>query len=350
MEDMKNYKHLMQNHRDRIQLLKGQGHTQEEIAKVLKVVQSTISREIGRNRKKIKKEEGTINGPYLAGLAGHKSYARRKYSKYQGKSIDDNDKLRRYIASRLKKSWSPDSISGRMAKDKEPFYASKTAIYEWLRTGRGNYWCKYLYSRRYDKKKRKENKAKRTLIPNRIGIESRPKGAQGSRYGHYEGDTMVSGKKTGSKTALSVIYERKAKYIDARKIRSLSPMNNNNALNDMQKDKVVKSYTFDNGIENTKHEELLAPAFFCDPYSAWQKGGVEGAVKQIRRFVPKGSDINSYSDNYVRMVIDMINKKPRKSLGYKTPYEVMVENDLFLAVNFNQNIIKNLNRNYALRG
>lgn len=346
---MKNYKHLKQNHRDRIQLLRDQGHTQEEIAKVLKVCQSTISREIGKNRKRIRRKKGVVLGPYLASLANHKSYVRRKYSKYQGKSINDNDKLKRYIVRKLKRFWSPDSISGRMKKDREPFYASKTAIYEWLRTNRGNSYCKYLYSKRYDKKKQKENKTKRTLIPNRIGIENRPKEALRA-YGHYEGDTMVSGKKTGSKAALSVVYEKKAKYIDARKITRLSPKENNKALKEMNEYILTKTYTLDNGIENTRHEELPVPAYFCDPYSAWQKGGVEGAVKQIRRFMPKGSDISNYSDGYVRIVIDILNKKPRKSLGYKTPYEVMKENNLFKPVNFNQVIIKNLNRNYALRG
>ena len=180
------------------------------------------------------------------------------------------------------------------------------------------------------------------MIPHRIGIESRPLGATNrTRFGHYEGDTIVSAKKTASKAALSVVYERKAKYIDVRKINNLKPRSNNKAIAVMQEKVMMKSITMDNGIENTKHEELSIPAYFCDSYSSWQKGGVENANKMIRRFIPKKSDINDYSDEYIKMIVDVLNNKPRKSLDYKTPYEVMVEHNLF---------IKNKKAEVALRG
>lgn len=330
---VKQYRHLVQADRDRPEALRNAGTKQKEIAKILKVNPSTISREIGRNRRKYRKKKNIKNkhARYEADVAQQKAHVRRKYAKYQGKKINENEKLKGYTTRRLKKFWSPDEISGRMRKDKKPFYASKTAIYEWLRTARGSYWCKYLYSGRYNARRRKGKKATKTLIPNRRGIELRPKGAANkSRYGHYESDTVVSAKKTASKASLSVIYERKAKYIDARKIMNLKPASNVRALCDMEKDKLIKSFTFDNGIENTKHEELEASAYFCDPYSSWQKGGVENANKMIRRFIPKKSDIADYSDYYVKMVVDILNNKPRKSLGYQTPYEVMVEHNLFV--------------------
>jgi len=168
---------------------------------------STISREKKRNRKKIRAKGGTRLGPYLALLANHKAYVRRHDAKYQGKTINENDALQEYIVEKLKAYWSPDAVSGRMRKERKPFYASKTAIYEWLRTARGARNCKYLYSRRYRKKKRKENKTKKALIPSRRGLSQRPKGATNrTRYGHFEEDPVVSGKKTGSKEALAVLY------------------------------------------------------------------------------------------------------------------------------------------------
>jgi len=192
------------------------------------------------------------------------------------------------------------------------------------------------------------------MIPNRKGLESRPKGANNkTRYGHYENDTIVSGKKTGSKEALSVSYERKAKYIDVRKIKNLKPATNNEAIKDMFEDKLVLTATFDNGIEDTKHERLGIDTYFCDRYASWQKGGVENANKMIRRFIPKGSDIGNYSDDYVKMVVDILNNKPRKSLGYKKPIEVMIKNNLFLTKNAPLGVnINNFIReeNYALRG
>ncbi|PIT87194.1 MAG: hypothetical protein COU31_04180 [Candidatus Magasanikbacteria bacterium CG10_big_fil_rev_8_21_14_0_10_40_10] len=84
----------------------------------------------------------------------------------------------------------------------------------------------------------------------------------------------------------------------------------------------------DNGIENREHEKFGIKTFFCNPYSSWQKPGVENANKMIRKYIPKGSDISCYSHQYVTMVVQRINNKPRKSLGYKTPLEVMLENNL----------------------
>src|SRR3989344_2783631 len=283
------YRHLTQADRDRLQALRDEGVRQKEVAKILKVDPATISREIKRNRRKYRKKKYIKNkyARYEADVAEHKAYVRRKYAKYQGKKINENEDLKQYIIRGLKRFWSPDEISGKMKKER------------------------------------------RALIPHRISISMRPLGATNkTRYGHYEGDTMVSAKKTGSKAALSVVYERKSKYIDARKIKNLKPASNNAAIEDMKKEVFMKSLSMDNGIENTKYEELGVPAYFCDRYSSWQKGGVEHANKMIRRFIPKKSDLADYSEEYVKMVIDILNNKPRKSLNYKTAYEVMVEHNL----------------------
>lgn len=317
------------------------GIKQKEIAKILGIVPSTISREIKRNCRKIVTNFGTRDGPYESGVAEHKAYLNRKYAKFQWKKINEDERLQNYIIERLKQYWSPDEIAGYMRKTKQPFCASKTAIYEWLRSNRGQYYCQYLYSGRYRPKKQKKNKTQKVLIPNRISIHLRPEVInQNIEYGHYENDTVVSGKKTGSKAALSVEYERKARYIDAKKIKNLRPGLNKEAIIEMGSNKIVKSRTFDNGIENTRHYELGVPTYICDPYSSWQKPGVENANKMIRRFIPKGSDINDYSDEYVSMVVNILNNKPRKSLGYKTAHEVMIENNLF----------KNINSKIALQG
>ena len=324
------YEHINQLKRDRIQALLNSGHKQSEIARVIKVDKSTISREIKRNRRKKRCRGWIKEGPYEAFVAEQKAYVRRKYAKYQGKQINENMDLELYIIYGLTHHWSPDEISGRMKKEKRPFYASKTAIYEWLYTAHGCKWYKYLYSKRYYRKRRKGEKAKKALIPNRISIAERPLGSTNrTRYGHFEGDTVVSGKHTKSTAALAVLYERKAKYIDAKKIPSLKPREFNHSIEAMKKNLAqVKSFSLDNGIENQYYEELDVPTYFCDPYSSWQKGGVENGIKMMRPFLPKGSDINDYSDEYVRQVVEILNNKPRKSLGYKTALEVMVEHNL----------------------
>ncbi|MEK9179913.1 MAG: IS30 family transposase [Patescibacteria group bacterium] len=330
--NMGSYRHLSQADRDRLQALRDAGTSQEEIARILKVDPSTISREISRNRRKYRKKKNikNKNARYEAGVAEHKAYLRRKYAKYQGKRINEDNALRRYIVRRIKRRWGPDEISGRMKRDREPFYASKTAIYEWLRTVYGQRWCPYLYSGRYYARRRKEKAPKKQMIPHRIGIEHRPLGATNrTRYGHYEGDTMVSGKKTGSKAALAVVYERKAKYLDARKISSLAPRKFTAGVNEMMQNQNAASISLDNGIENREHETIVVPGFFCDPYSSWQKGGVENGIKMIRRFIPKGVDLAQYSDDDVKTIIEILNGKPRKSLNYATPKEIMVERNLF---------------------
>lgn len=337
METKKKYEHLDQAKRDRLQAMLNSGLRQNKVAEILKVDPATISREVARNRKMAKIKGGRILGIYEAEAAEHKAQVRRGKSKYQCMKIEGNKELRAYIVDKIKQYWNPDEISGRMKDDDEFFYASKSSIYKWLRSNYGQYYCRYLYSGRYSPRKQRKNKTKRTLIPNRIGLESRPLGATNrTRYGHYEADTMLSAKETKSKAALSVSYERKAKYIDARKIKNMRPESHNRALQSMLENKKALSLTQDNGIENTRHQELGLPTYFCDPYSSWQKGGVENAIKMLRRFIPKGSDVNDYSDEYVMLIVDILNSKPRKSLGYKTPNEVMRQKNLFKNINLEE--------------
>jgi transposase, IS30 family len=248
--------------------------------------------------------------------------------------LHGNDELRKYVVEKLKTGWSPKTIAGRMQEQQLPFYASDKAIYEYLYSPYGQQYCKYLRSRRYAKRKKKGKKQKRTLIPNKTSIHKRPKRITNKReYGHYEGDTIVSGKSTGSTTAVVTIYERKAMYIDAKKITSLSPTDYNPVVKKLfGKLNKSQSWTLDNGIENVQYEELEKTlgikSYFCDAYSSWQKPGVENANKLIRRFIPKGADISLYSDAFIRKEIQKLNDTPRKALGWKTPNEVMVKQKL----------------------
>ena len=328
----KNYGHFTQHERDRLQAMLEGGCKQKDIAEVLNRDPGSISREIKRNRRRRHKNGRTYYGRYQATIAGNKSYVRRKYSKYQGKKINENKELEKYIIAGLKGFCNPDEISGRMKIDRLPFYASKTAIYEWLYSEWGQRYCRYLPSKQYNpKKRRKHPKGKRQIIPNRTGIEMRPMEINDNNvYGHCEADTIVSGKKTGSKAALTVVRQRKGQYLGLRKIPSMKPKVFKKSILDIKKTQIALSFTMDNGLENREHEQFGVPTYFCDAYSSWQKGRVENINRMIRRFFPKGCDINDYSDEYVRMVEDILNNKPRKSLGYKTPREIMLENNLLI--------------------
>lgn len=338
----KNYNHLNQFDRDRIEALRNAGHRQSEIAKVLGFDSTTISREIKRNRRKIRSRGGNKDGPYLSSTANHKAYVRRWNAKSKGLKIEHNRDLENYIVKGLKKHWSPDDISGRMRLENQPFYASKNLIYDWLYSAYGQRHCHLLCTKRYNKK-RNTKKTEKVMIPDRIGIEERPVEVQDrSTFGHYEADTIVSGKRHNSKASLAVIQERKAKYFDVRKLVNLSPKNFTNSINNMTKNFTKKeTATLDNGIENRDHGNLQMPAYFCDPYASWQKGGVENMNKMIRWFIPKGSNIADFSTQRIANFVVILNKKPRKSLDYKTPLEVMIENNL---------LVKKGIRKVALRG
>lgn len=344
--ETKGYKHLTQGDRDRIQALLDSKVRPAEIARILGRDKSTIGREIWRN-KRVRGDIPVVNPEqYEATSADHKAYVRRHYANYQGKKIQECGELQAYIIRKLKKHWNPDEIAGAMKVTGQPFYASKTTIYEWLYSEWGQAYCSYLDSQQSKPKKRRP-KSERHMIPDRVGIEHRPQAAaERSEYGHHEGDTVVSGKRTGSAVALVVDVERKARFISARKLANLKPKTFNKGMNSIQKQlTAVKSRTYDNGIENREHALLGVDSYFCDPYSSWQKGGVENANRMIRHYLPKGMDLAMVSPQKLASIVAILNNKPRKILGYKSALQVMTENGLLrqTATTFNKGKV-------ALRG
>lgn len=317
---MKKKQKLKQVERLEIAILLAKGYSLRKIGEALGRSPNAISYEV---------RENSTKGVYDPLKADAKARVRKRMSKYQWKKINEDDDLREYIITRLKKHWNPDEISGCMRREKQPFYASKTAIYEWLYSGRGQQYCQYLYGERYTKKPRPKNKTKRVMIPDRVGLEKRFLGAtHRTRYGHFEGDTVVS--RRGGQGGMSVLSERKSRFLIVRKIHSLSPTENLQKIRYMQRHMKLKSITFDNGIENKRHTEMGIPTFFCDPYSSWQKGGVENGNKMLRRYFPKGTDFREISQKEIDQAVKLINEKPRKILGYRSALEVAREHGVLL--------------------
>ena len=115
-----------------IAILLDKDYSFREIACVLNRSPNTVSYEVKSN---------STNGEYDPIKANAKARLRKRMSKLQWMKIEENKELKRYIIVGLENHWNPDEISGRMRKEKQPFYASKTAIYEWLRSNRGQYYC-----------------------------------------------------------------------------------------------------------------------------------------------------------------------------------------------------------------
>lgn len=314
--------------RSEISILLQKNYSHHDIADALGFSQPTISREIKRN---------SVKGKYLPRSAKVKARVRRRYSKYQGMKVRERPKLQHYIIAKLHLHQTPEEISGRLKEiDTHLPYISAKGIYKWLYSVHGQQYCHLLPKKRIKPKKRKGKKTKREMIPNRTGIEKRPQEANiRSEYGHLETDTMVSGRKTGSKAALTLLHDRKARFTRLRKIPNMKPATNAAALMSMGKHMHCLTITHDNGIENKHHEDVAAAlsirTFFCNPYSSWEKGSVENTIGRIRRFIPKGADLNDYSDEDIAAIEHWLNHTPRKCLGFKTPYEVLLGNNLLLS-------------------
>lgn len=310
--------------RSELHILHTKGYSARAIARALGRSPNTIAAELKRGSNK--------DGIYEATKADHKAYVRRKYAKYQGKKIQEDHALQSYIVAGLSSGWNPDEISGAMRRTNQPFYASKTAIYEWLHSAWGQQYCALLASKRYRPKRRKQKATERSMIPNRVSVGMRPQGATNrTRYGHWEGNTVVSGKRTGSKVALAVMVERRTRLVRAKLVPNLSPHAFTAAASELLDGTKALSLTLDNGIENKQHKGIRdangvpIPAFFCDPYSSWQKGSVENVNKMLRRYLPKGCDLGMFDQSFVDAVCDRLNKKPRKILGYRSALQLAGE-------------------------
>ena len=290
------------------------GERQRAIAKILKVHESTISREKKRQR---------INGHYDAETAQHKAGIKRSHSKYQGMKVEGNQPLKAYVIGGLMAKRSPDEIAGRMKRDKAPFYASKNAIYKWLYSAYGQRYCSHLCTKRYRKRNQK-NKTKRTMIPNRKSIVLRPRGATNqTRYGHYEGDTIVAPKCAQNTHGIAIVAERKTKLLRAHKMPSLSPHEMTKAMHLFAQEVTMKSVTMDNGIENKYHEDWDVSAFFADAHSPWQKPMIENEIGLLRRwYFKKGTDWSRVTEEALQEAIVFLNNKYRKSLDYQSALEV----------------------------
>jgi IS30 family transposase len=171
------------------------------------------------------------------------------------------------------------------------------------------------------------------MIPDRTSITERPAAVEDRKQaGHWEGDTVVSGKRTHGKAALAVVQERTTRFIAAALMPNLKPESFVQATNGMLTGKLALTLSLDNGIENKQHAVITAKTgaeiYFCDPYSSYQKGGVEHANKMLRRYLPKGCDLGAFTQAQVDDFIIRLNSKPRRCLGYKSALQLAEEKGL----------------------
>jgi len=310
------YYHLTYDQRCQIYALKKSDLNQSKIAKIVEVDQSTISRELARN-KGLK--------AYRHKQAHEKSVQRRHHACSVAHKM--TPKVIPFLEHMIHEDQlSPEQVSGRL---KELFGISisheRIYLHVWKDKQKGGTLHKSL--RRCGKKynKRGGKKAGRGLIPNRVGIEDRPpEVANKLRVGDFEGDTIIGAAHSG---AIISIVERKTKltilrlapdtkaYGTARiMINALTPMKD-----------YVHTITTDNGKEFAQHESvakaLNAKFFFANPYHAWERGLNENTNGLVRQYFPKQCDFTKLTSEQVLAVEKKLNNRPRKTLGYRTPNE-----------------------------
>lgn len=313
------YEQLTLGERYQIQALLKAGKNKAEIARILRRHRSTIAREIARNQG----QRG-----YRPKQAQNKASQRRRDA---GKSIKFTDKVKKYVDEKLALQWSPEQIAGRMESD----IATKVSherIYQYLvedRKAGGSLWS---HLRRSGKKRKKRygRADNRGRIPNRTGIEQRPAIVdRKARRGDWEGDTVIG---SGHQGALMTLVERKRQYALVAPVASKSAPEVTRAILERAASiapSLLKTMTFDNGKEFSEHEKIASAlgvsVFFARPYHSWERGLNENTNGLIRQYFAKKTSFRNVSAHRVQEVEDLLNHRPRKTLGYLTPYEVLVE-------------------------
>lgn len=262
-----------------------------------------------------------MKGEYIPQKAQQKFWNRWQWRKPHMKKIRKNNELEEYIQEKLQEGWSPEQIAGRWNKFNK-YQISFMSIYNYLDSQFGWKFKKCLW---YKGKKRKRGKAKtkKVLIPDRVWIDARPEIVnQRRRFGDYEGDTIVS--KRGDTTSLLSILEKLSRYLFIKKIPNRKPDQTQEKITEITKNALVRTMTFDNGVEFAHHNKLSCDTYFCHPYSSWEKGQVEYANRLVRRTFPKKTLMKNITAEKLRISIDKINNTPRKCLNWNTPKEVFL--------------------------
>ena len=315
--------HLTLAEREAISQMHYSGACPSAIGKALDRHRGTISREIERNTL------AGCNG-YFAHQAQWLSQLRRSESK--ASFVQHSRAVWSYVKAKLQEGWSPEQITGRMRRDfpdDEAMRISHETIYAWIREEKRNGGVLWKCLRQSHRRRRKRYGSgdRRGQIPGRVGIEKRPQVvANRSRPGDWESDTMEGKGKSGY---LVTHAERKSRFVVAARIDDKRAESFNRGTGRAFRwvpRSLCHTLTVDNGKEFAAFKELESmlgvDVYFADAYSSWQRGTCENTNGLLREYFPKSTDLTTVSHRRVAAVVDKLNNRPRKCLGYRTPHEV----------------------------
>jgi IS30 family transposase len=316
------YNHFTIDERDALQVMIDRDLDKPSIARILNMDLSSIYREIDRNSQ---------HGYYLSAKAEGIAKRRRQESCTKPK-LGNRILIQEIERCFFEQDYSPEQISGVLAL-KNPgdksFHVSHETIYQ------------HLYSRKYAlpdirihfrhghriRRKRLSGKDKRGIIKDRIFIDDRPIIVEEkTRCGDWEGDTIEG---AGKKGYVATFVDRKTKYLVAfplkYKLAELIVEGARKAfanLPTMQK----MTLTVDNGKEFSRHADLGKAVgmdvYFAHPYHSWERGLNEHTNGLLRQYLPKNQSLDTLTKRELAYIVDRLNNRPRKSLGYRTPFEM----------------------------
>ncbi len=287
---------------------------------------STISREVAA---------GSCNQYTYRAEKAHRRARRRSRQRRGGRyALDSSVQLRYYVYRKLRLKWSPAQIAETMKKDYPADTAmriSSEAIYTYLYVlPRGALKKELLgclrQNRKHRHKQRRGAEAKRKL-EEMLSIEERPKEVMDRTVpGHWEGDLIVG---KNNRSALGTLVERTTRTTILVPVKSKEAEVVAKAFAKEIKKlprQMKLTLTYDQGREMAAHKLFTkitgVKVYFAHPRSPWERGTNENTNGLIRQFFPKGADFNTVSRYEVKRAQHLLNGRPRKTLNFRTPYEV----------------------------
>lgn len=309
--------HLTKEQRYVICSLKKLGVTQKQIAQELSVSESTISRELKRNKTK----RGCYNPEKAQEFANERKERFAKDRKFT-KSVE------RLVVNYLEnEQWSPEEIVGYCKKQNIPM-VSIERIYQFIRKDKlegGNLYKHLRHQLKH--RKRSFNSGSKVKIKGRVSIDQRPEKINNrEEFGHWEADLIAGSNHSGfiltmtervsKQLFISFLPDGKTAESVAKKMVSLLlPYKNK-----------THSITMDNGLEFANHsyvaQKLNVQTYFTHPYASWEKGQIEYMNKLVRQYYPKKTEINRFNTKNIKKVQYKINRRPRKNLSFEKPVDI----------------------------
>ena len=316
---MSGYAHLTADERDRLAGFLAEGLSLRAISRALGRATSTISREIRRN--------ALDSGAYRPHVADGAYMLRRQ----RRARLESDLRLAAYATDRLTEGWTPEQIAGRLRLGIEPGLRAVCAetIYGWIyRAGQkaGRLW-RFL-TRHHARRRKRHGRASRDTIAEKTHISQRSDDADAREtVGHWEADLVICKRSR----PILVLHERKTRFTLMSRLAGKTAGETVAAMMAAFRrldPRMRGSVTFDNDTCFARHMllrgMLSATTYFCDAYASWQKGGVENANGRIRRWLPRGTDLDEISEADIQEIAMTINLTPRKCLGFRSPVEAFL--------------------------